>query len=213
MGLAPPGYDLEIAAEIARALEVRLEYLWFHTAYERRVLRQLYEKNCDFVMGLPASIGEGAPRLALSRPYLRLAFVPVVQSASSFRSLEDLRGQKVGVEMMTVADFYLFRHGFSRDLHRRQEEMVDALLAGRLPAAMMWLPAAAWEIKQRGNAPLTVLPVDDAALQFSLAIALRREDAALRERIDAILQRLESEGVLARILERYGLGNLRDLVR
>lgn len=213
MGLAPAGYDLDIAAEIAKVLGVRLDYLWFHTSYEKRVLRQLYEHNCDFFMGLPTSIAESAPRLILTRPYLRVGFVPVVKSDSTIASMDDLKGEKVGVEMMTVADFYMFRKGYARDLYRSQEEMFEALLGGKLHAAMMWLPVVDWEIKRHGGAPLRLLPIADAAIQFSLAIAVRKEDADLRDRIDEVLGGLEAKGVIAQTLSRYGMENARTIAQ
>ncbi|HEY6898493.1 MAG TPA: transporter substrate-binding domain-containing protein [Rhodocyclaceae bacterium] len=213
MGLAPAGYDLDIAAEIAKALGVRLDYLWFHTSYEKRVLRQLYEGNCDFFMGLPTSIAESAPRLILTRPYLRVGFVPVVPDDSAATSLADLKGEKIGVEMMTVADFHLFRNGYARDLYRSQEEMFEALQSGRLRAAMMWLPVVDWEIKRHGGAALKLLPIADAAIQFPLAIAVRKEDTDLRERINAVLASLDASGVIAQTLGRYGLENARSIVR
>jgi ABC-type amino acid transport substrate-binding protein len=206
MGLAPAGFNLDIAAEIARDLQVRLDYLWFHTAYSGRVLRQMYEHNCDFFMGLPTTMAASAPRLLLTRPYLRAGFVPVVREDSAIRSMADARDEKIGVEMMTVADFHLFRAGYRRDLYRNQEELFEALSKGQVRAAMMWLPVAAWSLKQHPEAGLKLLPVDDPALEFSLAIGVRKEDPDLRARIDQVLERLNASGELQRVLGRYGLG-------
>lgn len=211
--LAPAGYDLDTAAEIAKALGVRLDYVWFYTGHERKVERQLYEDNCDFIMGLPASAAKSAPRLILSQPYLRAGFVPVVKRDSAAASLADLKGDKVGVAMMTVADFYLFKNGHSREVYRSEDEMFDALLNGQLSAAMMWLPSIDWEIKRHGGAPLKLLPITDGAIEFSLAIAVRKDDTSLRDRINTVLADMERNGVMMQILSRYGLENAQAIVR
>lgn len=203
--LSPAGFNLDIANEIARDLQVRLDYLWFHTAYGSRVLRQLYEHNCDFFMGLPSTMAASAPRLLLTRPYLRAGFVPVVRQDSTVRSLADARDEKIGVEMMTVADFHLFRAGYRRDLYRNQEQLFQAVSKGDVQAAMMWQPVAAWDLKQHPEAGLKLLPVDDPTLEFALAIGVRKEDADLRARIEQVLDRLRSSGELQRVLGRYGL--------
>lgn len=213
MGLAPAGYDLDIAAEIARDLDVRLDYLWFHTAYGGRVLRQLYEHRCDFFMGLPSSMADSAPRLLLTHPYLHTGFVTVVRRDSSIHSLEDIREEKVGVEMMTVADFHLFRAGYGRDLYRSQEEVFQALQSGHVKAALMWLPVAAWSLKQHPDAEFKLLPVTDPHLEFSLTIGVRKEDSDLQARIDQTLERLRVSGALQQIWGRYGMQQVEDLVR
>ncbi|RTL56036.1 MAG: transporter substrate-binding domain-containing protein [Rhodocyclaceae bacterium] len=213
MALNPAGYDLEIAGEIARNLNVQLDYLWFHTSYSGRVLRQLYENNCDFFMGLPTTMAAHSPRMLMTAPYLRAGFVPVVRQDSEIRSLEEAKGEKIGVEMMTVADFHLFRNGYTRDLYRSQEEMFQALRDRRINVAVMWFPVAGWEIKSHADAGLKLLPVTDQRLEFALAIGVRKEDADLRSKINDILDKLRSDGTLGRMLAHYGLDRADDFVR
>jgi ABC-type amino acid transport substrate-binding protein len=210
MGMAPAGFNLDIAGEIARDLNLRLDYLWFHTAYGGRVLRQLYEHNCDFFMGLPDTMAASNPRLLLTRPYLRAGFVPIVRQDSTMHDLADTKNEAVGVEMMTVADFHLFRSGYRRDLYRNQEELFQALVKNRVKIAVMWLPVAAWLRQQHPEANLRMLPVDASDMQFSLAIGVRKEDPDLRERIDQVLDRLIRSGKLQQLLSRYGLTHAGD---
>lgn len=202
--LAPPGYELEIAGKIAEGLGVRLDYLWFHTTYGKRALRQLQEGRCDFFMGLPTAMASSLPRLALSRPYYSTGFVPIARSRPGLRQLSELGGGKVGVEMMTVADFQLFRQGYDRELYRTQADIFQALAVGQIAAGLMWQPTAAWLIKGSPEAGLDVL-AGDHSLRYEIAVAVRREDESLRLAIDAILGRLAADGGIRQILQRYGL--------
>lgn len=202
--LAPAGYELEIAGKIAEGLGVRLDYLWFHTGYGKRALRQLQEGRCDFFMGLPTAMAGSLPRLALSRPYYATGFVPAVRARPGKQQLSDFKDAKVGVEMMTVADFQLFRQGYSRELYRTQVDIFQGLATGQVAAGLMWYPTAAWLIKGAPEAGLAVL-AGDPGLRYEIAVALRREDENLRLAIDAILGRLDAEGAIRQTLQRYGL--------
>lgn len=204
--LAPAGYELEIAGKIADGLGVRLDYLWFHTGYGKRALRQLQEGRCDFFMGLPTAMAGSLPRLALSRPYYVTGFVPVARPRPGLRQLSELKDGKVGVEMMTVADFQLFRQGYDRELYRKQADIFQALAAGQIAAGLMWYPTAAWLIKGAPEAGLDVL-AGAPGLGYEIAVAVRREDESLHLAIDAILDRLETAGGIRQILQRYGLSS------
>ena len=71
-----------------------------------------------------------------------------------------------------------------------QREIVDAVADGRVDVAVVWGPLAGY-YAQREPTPLDVVPVapsrDGPALAFAFDIAMgvRRDDAALRDALDA----------------------------
>jgi mxaJ protein len=203
----PTGYDVEIAQEIAQALGARVEYFWFATTYARRAIRQLIEGQCDYIMGLPANVDfeEADARMALTDPYYTTGFVPLVAAGSAVRRFEDLRGQDVGVEMMTVADFLLFRRDVARHLYRRQQELFDAVASGEIDAALMWGPFAGWYARTNPQAGLRVVNASPPELTFSVAIGVRKGDEDLREAIDRSIAALRSDGRLGAVLARYAV--------
>lgn len=204
---APAGYDIEIAQELARTLGARLEYHWFATHYARRAFRQLIEGRCDYIMGLPANIDfeEADARMALTQAYYTTGFVPVVRADLPVQHYQDLRGRDIGVEMMTVADFALFRQDQTRRLYRRQQDIFEALAGGEIEAALMWGPFAGWLTRQRPDARLRVVAEAPPELVFSLAIGVRKTDADLRQALDQGVDTLRRSGRLAEILARHGV--------
>jgi polar amino acid transport system substrate-binding protein len=54
---------------------------------------------------------------------------------------------------------------------------------------------------------VSVLPAEDAQpeLAWNVAVGLRRPDDAMREAIDAALDRLTDDGTIAQIYGRYGV--------
>jgi ABC-type amino acid transport substrate-binding protein/cytochrome c5 len=206
-GLQPPGYDLEIAQEIARPLGARLEYHWFAANYGARAVRQMLEGKCDYFMGLPAdkSFEESMPRLALSRPYYTTAFVPIVRADLGLRTFKELSGRELGVQMMTVADFILFRQGYARRLYRDPHEILGAMARGELDVAVMWGPFAGWHVKNNPSARLSVIEESRPELTFSLAVGVRKDDQDLKQAIDRVIEDLSRSGRIQEILDRYGV--------
>jgi polar amino acid transport system substrate-binding protein len=204
-GLNPPGYDLEIAAEIAKSLGAKLQYNWFVTAYLARVLGELSAEKCDFMLGLPTDKRlEGvSSRIALSKPYLTTGFVTVVAPDVRANALDDLKGKRIGVEMHSVADFRLFGLGHERGLYPNQVALFKALVDREISAAVMWAPMVGWSLKQQSSVLMKALPERRAEFSFPLAIAVRKDDAELLSAINEAIDSLILSGRRDQILAKY----------
>jgi polar amino acid transport system substrate-binding protein len=60
---------------------------------------------------------------------------------------------------------------------------------------------------QHPDQKVTLLPLDEADhdLVWNVAVGMRRPDDALRSAIDQAIDRLRSDGEIARIYQRYGV--------
>ena len=107
-----PGYDVELAGDIAEILGVRANLTWVSTALGRSAMRQLFEGKCDLFMGLPHDerFLAGYPRLLLSRPYYTLRHLLVFPAAHPVNDLSALQDRKVAVEGMSLGDIFLFQN-------------------------------------------------------------------------------------------------------
>jgi polar amino acid transport system substrate-binding protein len=204
-GLNPPGYDIEIADEIAKHLGAKLQYNWFVTAYLARVLGELYSEKCDFILGLPTDKRlEGvSTRIALSKPYLTTGFVTVVAADVQARALDDLKGKRIGVEMHSVADFRLFGLGHERGLYPNQAALFKALADREVSAAVMWAPMVGWSLKQQNSVQVKVLPESRTEFSFPLAVAVRKDDPELLSAINEAIDGLILSGRRDQILAKY----------
>lgn len=204
-GLNPPGYDLEIAGEIAKSLGVKLQYNWFVTAYLARVLGELSAGKCDFMLGLPLDKRlEGvSTSIAFSKPYLTTGFVTVVASDMQANRLEDLKGKRIGVEMHSIADFRLFGLGYERGLYPNQAALFKALIDREVAAAVMWAPMVGWSLKQQNTVPVMILPESRKEFSFPLAIAVRKDEPELLSAINDAVDELIRSGRRDQILAKY----------
>jgi glutamine transport system substrate-binding protein len=202
----PAGYDLEFAEEIARNLGAQLKVHWYASEYIGRVYRQLVAGNCDFFVGAPTDKRvEGAnPQVVLSRPYLTAGFVVVVGPQVTAKTLDELKGRRIGVQMNTMADFQVFELGFDRGLYHRQKDIFKALESGEVQAAVMWGPVFGWLAKNQPAAKLRVLADARAEFAFPLAVAVRKDDPELLAEINRAIEGLGKSGRRDEILARYG---------
>jgi ABC-type amino acid transport substrate-binding protein len=198
---ATPGFEVELARLVARELGVEARFEWNPTYV--RALRPLREGACDLFMGLPtdARFREGNPWVTVSRPYYVMGHAIVAKQDAGILSVEDLAGKRVAVEGISVADFYLSARGIDRGIYKSQAQAFKAVATGEAPAALLWLPVAAW--LGRGLPDLRVIPVAHPRLEFPIGAGVRRRDGDLAAAVDAAIGRLSERGAVREILARY----------
>jgi mxaJ protein len=216
------GFENRLADLVAREMGAEVSYTWW--AQRRGFLRStLNAGECDVVMGIPASW-----ELALAtRPYYRSSYVFVTRRGFRVSSFDDpvLRRVRIGVQL--VGDDYANAppahalaargvignvHGYSVYGDYRQESppaaVVEAVARGEVDVAVVWGPLAGWTAR-RQPVPLEIVPVSPQIdlpflpFVFDIAMGVRRGDAALKEELDAILERRRPE--IETLLDEYGV--------
>jgi quinoprotein dehydrogenase-associated probable ABC transporter substrate-binding protein len=218
------GFENRIAQLIAADLDAAVKYTW--RPQRRGFIRNTLGAGlCDVIMGMPA----GAERVLTTRPYYRSTYVFIYRKDRhlAIGSLDDpeLRQLKIGVQL--IGDDYantppvhaLSRRGIVGNLvgftvfgdysqENPPARIVDAVVAGQVDIALVWGPLAGYFAK-RSAAELVVVPVspavDPPALRytFAIAVAVRQDNARLRDELDGVLLRRQSE--IRRVLEQYGI--------
>ena len=209
--LDPPGFDVEFAQEIAKDLGLKLTYFWYATNVGKRALRQLHtEGNCDFFPGLPheESFEEGNFKLILTKPYYVGGFATLARADAPATILADTKAKGIGVQMGTLADFKLFDKGFERKLHKSTEEIFDSISHNEIDAAVVPMPEGAWLTKLNSSAKLKVLGNTEKEFLFPMAIGVRKADKDLRDVLNGIIDKIESDGRAQKIFEKYGMVKL-----
>ncbi|MEA2491785.1 MAG: mxaJ protein [Acidobacteriota bacterium] len=221
------GFENKLAELVAKELGTKVAYYWF--AQRRGFVRNtLTAGKCDVIMGVPSSF-----ELALvTQPYYRSTYVFVTRRDRrlAITSLDDLRLRtlKIGVQM--IGDDYassppahaLANRGITRNVagymvygdYRKESpgrRIVDAVADGEVDVSAVWGPTAGYFIR-KSRVPLVaraVTPQIDLPFLpfvFDISMAVRRGDNALRDRIDAILERRRPE--IDAILRHYSVPRL-----
>lgn len=208
--LDPAGYDLEIAQEIAKELGYKLSYTWHSTRRGPKIVRQLDESGCDFFLGFPveASFEEENFKIILSKPYYSGGFAVIARPDAPDTILQDSKSKGVGVQMGTLPDFRLFDRGYERKLFKDTTEMVEALLNNEIDAGVVPAPEGGWDVKSNHAGKIKVLTGTEKDFVFPMAIAVSRKDKELRDLINGAIDKLQGDGKLQAIFDKYGMVKL-----
>ena len=212
------GFENRIARLVADDLHLALRYAW--QPQIRGVARKSFgEDVCDVLIGVPI----GFERVLTTRPYYRSGYVFVTRTdrASALRSFDDPRLPSLAIGVQLIGDDLAATppgHALAR--HRAVERVVGYpvygegpaaaraiadLAAGRLDAALLWGPQAGY-FAARSAVPMQLAaaraPADLAMpFEFAIAMAVRPGNAALRQRLDAVIEHRRAD--IDAILDAY----------
>jgi mxaJ protein len=218
------GFENRIARLIAADLGVGLAYTWW--AQRRGFIRNtLNARACDLVVGVPAD-----DELTLTtRPYYRSSYVALARDPGlRVAGLDDpvLRQVRIGVQIIgddfanTPPAHGLSRRGMVENVRgylvygnyaeaSPSAAIVRAVALSEVDVALVWGPLAGY-FAAREKPPLALTPLaaggGDLPFEFAIAMGVRRQDRALRDRLDEVLERRAAE--IDRILAEYHVPRL-----
>lgn len=223
---AGEGFENRIVSLIAQELGAKVRYVWW--AQRRGFLRNtLKAEACDLVPGLPANL-EG---VRTTTPYYRSSYVFVARAdGPDIESFDDpvLRDVKIGVHLIgddgsnTPPAHALSRRGIVDNVRgymiygdysdpNPPARILKALADGEIDVAIVWGPLGGY-FAERESVPLKVVPVSPVLdgpqlpMAFDISMAVRKEDEALRQEIDAALARRRPD--VDAVLAAYGVPRL-----
>ncbi len=208
---AQQGFENKLVDIIARDLGASVSYTWW--AQRRGNIREtLKAGECDVVPG----IGSNVEMAGTTRPYYRSTYVAVTRADRhlDISSFDDprLKTLKIGVQMIgadggsnTPPAFALTRRGIVGNVRGYtiygdyeqpdvQATIMKAVANGDVDVAFVWGPTAGYYADKEG-VPLKITPVTphfdgpQLPMIFDVSMGTRREDEALRDELEAVLDR------------------------
>ena len=201
------GFENRLAAMLADELGTEARFYWWP---QRRgfVRNTLDAKACDVVMAMPA----GSPGVLTTPAWYEAGYVFAWRPdrVPDIASYDDpaLRALRVGVPLVgndmaaTPPGHALARRGVTDNVigfapfggSSLPERMMAALADGTIDVALLWAPQAAYAAHRQDFAVRLAPARDDGAgepQRFAMAVAVRRDDTALRDALAAALVRLQ----------------------
>jgi mxaJ protein len=218
------GFENRLAQMIAHDLGRKVSYVWWP---QRRgfIRNTLQAKRCDVVMGIPSSFELARP----TRAYYRSSYVFVSRRDRhlSVRSFDDPALKHLRIGLHLIGDDYanappaqaLAKRGVARNItgysiygdyskENPPAALIDAVVRREIDVAIAWGPLAGYFAK-RAPVPMRIVPVspevDSPSLPFAFDICLgvRKEDKALLDELDVVLERRKNE--IDGLLRNYGV--------
>lgn len=216
------GYEQKIAELIAKEWNAKIEYAWWpvRRGFFSRALNGRY---CDVAIQAPS----GLDMAGVTEPYFRSGYVFVTRrdSGLDITSLADprLKQLRIGINLLhsdaenTPPAMALSRYGVVGNLtgystfyteDDRPEDIINAVANKEVDIAIVWGPLAGY-FASKAAVPLDLRPLperdslSDFPFQFDIAMGVRRRDRALRDSLNAVIERKEPE--IQAILKEYGV--------
>jgi polar amino acid transport system substrate-binding protein len=195
------GLYVELAELVAQQLGRPIEFTWWYTYNQRRALRNTVLDNaCDTVFALPADYR--ARGLVKSHAFIDVGYAVVADPSFKFKSLDDLRPHRIGVQFSSTPHIVLNTlDGFRSTTYRSSDEVFGALAKGEIDMALMWGPVAGYENRTQHASRWRVTPVAGHDFAGQMVVAVRRDREDLLKDIDGALSRIKPQ--IALLAEKY----------
>jgi mxaJ protein len=218
---AGQGFENKIAATVASSLGRKLVYTWESMrsdgGFEQFVHETLNAKRCDLIVDVPY----GTAEVSTTDPYYISSYVFVYkkQKAYDLTSMDSpvLHRVKIGYEADTPAEGGLQVRAltpgalpFNVAEHPDQSPdiLLDAIDTNRINVAITWEPAIGYYLRQHPDLTIVTVPNTRSRgapeqYSFPMAMGLRQDEGALRDRLNNVIRQHRSQ--FDAILKAYGV--------
>ncbi len=192
------GIDIEIAEAVAAELGMKLEVVDMEFD---SIIPAVQKGEVNVGIAGMTVTDERLEEVNFSASYATGIQVVIVNENSGIKTLDDLNGKKIGVQLGTTGDIYA-TDDYGADNVTQYGKGADAVIAlkgGDVDAVIIDNePAKAFVAENEG---LVILETEYAVEDYAIAIAKDNEE--LLEKINAALEKLTAEGKIDEIIAKY----------
>src|SRR6266566_3668935 len=195
------GFNVDLANEIAKRLHRGIE---IDATQFSGLLPGLQAGSYDFIAAPTTVTKERADNLLFTEGYLNTVFQFVVKKdPPDIKALEELKGKTVAVNKGSVYDSWARdlteKIGWSVETYGTNTDAKQAVISGRAYANVAGNTAAAWAVKSNPAIKLSYL----YSTGLVWAAPVRKDNAALRNKLELAIECMKKDGTLARMHERW----------
>ncbi|MGQ9628781.1 MAG: basic amino acid ABC transporter substrate-binding protein [bacterium] len=194
------GFDIDLAQAIAKEIGAEIEFV--NVAWDG-IIPGLLAKKYDMIQSAMTITEERAKQVTFSRPYYNAGQIVAVRvENTTIKDEKDLPGKRVGVQLGTTGEFAVkeIKGAIVKSYDTIDLAFID-LINGNVDAVVADDPTVAAFVKERGKGKLKIVgkPFTDE----HYGIAMRKEDTALHKAVNAALEKLEKDGTIERLKEKW----------
>ena len=192
------GFDMELVNEIGKILDADIKIV--DMAFDG-LLPALQMKKVDLVIAGMTANEERMKTVSFTQPYYTASQVIIEKEGNdSIKSFNDLKGKKVGVMLGFTGDMVVSEiEGVKIERFNAAYAGIMALQAGKVEAVVLDSePAKNYVAQNKG-----LVLADADAEQEEYAIAVRKNDKALLEKVEKALKEIKENGTYDKLLQKY----------
>ena len=192
------GIDAEIAQAIADKMGLKLE---IQDMEFNSIITAVQSGKADLGLAGMTVTDERKQSVDFSDSYATGIQSVIVKDGSSIKSIDDLKGKKIGVQLATTGDIYA-KDDFGEENVEEYNKGADAVMAltsGKIDAVIIDnQPAKAFTETTDG---LHILDTD--YVQEDYAAAIQKGNTDLLNAVNGALKELKEDGTIQKILDKY----------
>ncbi|MCX4174399.1 MULTISPECIES: transporter substrate-binding domain-containing protein [Paraburkholderia] len=195
---ARTGFDVDMMNALAKAMGKRVQ--WTDIDF-KGLIPGLIAHRFDVAISGIYITDERAKVVDFTDSYYAGGLVALVKSDSPIKSVADLNGKKVSVQVGTKSVNFL-RDNYpqiNRVEVEKNQEMFDLVGIGRADAAVTGKPAAYQLVKTRGGFRVLEKPLTTEAY----GIAVRKDEPQLKAAFNTALAKIKADGTYAAIVKKW----------
>ena len=192
------GIDADIAKAIADKLGLKLE---IQDMEFNSIITAVQSGKADLGLAGMTVTDERKQSVDFTDSYATGIQSVIVKDGSSIKSIDDLKGKKIGVQLATTGDIYA-KDDFGEENVEEYNKGADAVMAltsGKIDAVIIDnQPAKAFTETTDG---LQILDTD--YVQEDYAAAIQKGNTDLLNAVNGALKELKEDGTIQKILDKY----------
>ncbi len=193
------GIDVEVAEAIAKKLGMTLEIE--DIAFDS-IIPELESGKADIGVAGMTVDEDRLKNVDFTEPYTTASQVIIVKEDSDIAGPDDLKGKYIGVQLGTTGDIYASDYeadGSTIERYNKGFEAVQAMQQGKIDAVVIDNEPAKVFVSQ--NEGIKIL--DEALTVEEYAIAIKKGNTELLDKINKALAELKESGELQAIIDKY----------
>ncbi|CAG9239164.1 histidine ABC transporter periplasmic binding protein [Paraburkholderia tropica] len=203
------GFDIDIGNAVCA--NARLHCAWVETSFDG-LIPALQGRKFDAINSAMNATEKRREAIDFTTVIYRVPSRLIARADSGLVATpSSLKGKRVGVLQASIQETYAKTHwepaGVNVVPYQDQNQIYADLVSGRLDATLLLAPAGqnGFLSKPDGKGFAFVgEPVrDDKILGNGVAFGIRKGDAALRERLNAAIAKLEADGTVTTLARKY----------
>jgi polar amino acid transport system substrate-binding protein len=194
----PTGFDVDLMKAIATDMGYTAQ---FENSSFDGLVPSLQVGKYDAVIAAMTITPERAESVDFSDKYLMATQLIAVKKGSPIKSVEDLKGKRIGVQNSTTGQSVLEEMKIDPKKYEAIPDAMNDLINGGLDAVVADSPVVLYFIKQNPNANIEYIQGDFPKEYYGIAV--KKGNAELQAKLNASLQNIKSSGKYNDIYKKW----------